>query len=228
VACAGHNLAPSQCRGRCETDSTRSRLSIGTSTPLSGRSVSATGCKRSTLSRMLVEPSPAATTGALPAQQRVGWQPSRFLADRAEGKCAFALAEQLGSIKAAAPELETTWPSPRKGFARHGLGQPARTRKRSAKGHRRRPPAHRPACHSQPGPGVCGAQPWRWQFTAARSAHRVAEDRLAVFTQREREVLPGGSAPGDRREAGDQQGDRPDPRQPRDGQARRPRPRPSS
>jgi hypothetical protein len=46
----------------------------------------------------------------------VGWQPSRFLSDRAEAERAFALAEQLG----------TTWPSLRKAFGRHGLGMPAR------------------------------------------------------------------------------------------------------
>jgi hypothetical protein len=46
---------------------------------------------------------PAATTsGALACQQRVGWQPSRFLSDRAKAERAFALAEQLGSVNAAA------------------------------------------------------------------------------------------------------------------------------
>jgi WhiB family redox-sensing transcriptional regulator len=63
----------------------------------------------------------------LPAlERRVGWQPSRFLTDRAEAEHAFALAEQLGSINAAAAELETTWPSLRKAFQRHGLGMPER------------------------------------------------------------------------------------------------------
>jgi hypothetical protein len=38
----------------------------------------------------------------------VGWQPSCFLSDRAEAERAFALAEQLGSINAAAAELGTT------------------------------------------------------------------------------------------------------------------------
>ena len=69
---------------------------------------------------------PAATSGALACQQRVGWQPSRFLADRAEAERAFALAEQLGSVNAAAAELGTTWPSLRKAFGRHGLGMPTR------------------------------------------------------------------------------------------------------
>jgi WhiB family redox-sensing transcriptional regulator len=59
-------------------------------------------------------------------ERRVGWQPSRFLADRAEAERAFALAEQLGSVNAAAAELGTTWPSLRKAFTRHGLGMPAR------------------------------------------------------------------------------------------------------
>jgi hypothetical protein len=39
---------------------------------------------------------------------------------------AYALAEQLGSVNAAAKELGTTWPSLRKAFARPGLGMPAR------------------------------------------------------------------------------------------------------
>jgi hypothetical protein len=57
---------------------------------------------------------------------RVGWQPSRFLADRAEAERAYGLAEQLGSVNAAAAELGTTWPSLRKAFTRHGLGMPTR------------------------------------------------------------------------------------------------------
>jgi hypothetical protein len=56
----------------------------------------------------------------------LGWQPSRFLADRAEAERAFQLAEQLGSVNAAAAELGTTWPSLRKAFTRHGLGMRAR------------------------------------------------------------------------------------------------------
>jgi hypothetical protein len=56
----------------------------------------------------------------------VGWQPSRFLTDRAEAERAFALAEQLGSVNAAATQLGTTWPSLRKAFQRHELGMPAR------------------------------------------------------------------------------------------------------
>jgi WhiB family redox-sensing transcriptional regulator len=59
-------------------------------------------------------------------ERRVGWQPSRFLSDRAEAERAFQLAEQLGSINAAAEELGTTWPSLRKAFTRHGLGMPVR------------------------------------------------------------------------------------------------------
>jgi hypothetical protein len=56
----------------------------------------------------------------------VGWQPSRFLNDRSEAQRAFALADQLGSVNAAATQLGTTWPSLRKAFTRHGLGMPAR------------------------------------------------------------------------------------------------------
>jgi WhiB family redox-sensing transcriptional regulator len=59
-------------------------------------------------------------------ERRHGWQPSRFLADRAEAERAFQLAERLGSVNAAAIELGTTWPSVRKAFTRHGLGMPAR------------------------------------------------------------------------------------------------------
>jgi hypothetical protein len=56
----------------------------------------------------------------------VGWQPSRFLTDRGEAERGFRLAEQLGSVNAAATLLGTTWPSLRKAFGRHGLGMPAR------------------------------------------------------------------------------------------------------
>jgi len=38
----------------------------------------------------------------------VGWQPSRFLTDRTEAERAFQLAEQLGSVNAAAEELGRT------------------------------------------------------------------------------------------------------------------------
>ena len=54
----------------------------------------------------------------------MGWQLSRFLTDQAEAERAYALAEQLGSVNAAA-QLGTTWPSLRKAFGRHGLGMPA-------------------------------------------------------------------------------------------------------
>jgi hypothetical protein len=57
---------------------------------------------------------------------QLGWQPSRFLTDRAEAERAFALAERLGSVSAAAVEQDTTWPSRRKAFTRHGLGMLAR------------------------------------------------------------------------------------------------------
>jgi WhiB family transcriptional regulator, redox-sensing transcriptional regulator len=67
----------------------------------------------------------AFTQWGLPApKQRVGWQPSRFLTDRAEAERAHALAERLGSVNAAAQQLGTTWPSLRKAFTRHGLGMP--------------------------------------------------------------------------------------------------------
>jgi hypothetical protein len=60
------------------------------------------------------------------ALQWVGWQPRRFLTNRAEAERAFQLAEQLGSVNAAASQLGTTWPSLRKAFTRHSLGMPTR------------------------------------------------------------------------------------------------------
>jgi hypothetical protein len=74
-------------------------------------------------------------------QSHLGWQPSRFLTDRAEAEHAFALAEQLGSVNAAAKELGTTWPSLRKAFGRHGLGMPT-------------PLPHRPIRPHQPVPAT--------------------------------------------------------------------------
>jgi hypothetical protein len=72
----------------------------------------------------------------------LGWQPSCFLSDRAEAERAYALAEQLGSVNAAAQQLGTTWPSLRKAFTRHGLGMPARkpeaVRQRAAEAARQR------------------------------------------------------------------------------------------
>jgi hypothetical protein len=68
-------------------------------------------------------------SGVGPGHDRhpLGWQPSRFLADRAEAERAFQLAERLGSVNgAAAADLGTTWPSLRKAFQRHGLWMPAR------------------------------------------------------------------------------------------------------
>jgi WhiB family redox-sensing transcriptional regulator len=55
---------------------------------------------------------------------KAGWQPSPFLADRAQAERAYRLAEHLGSVNAAAGELGTTWPTLRKAFGRHGLGMP--------------------------------------------------------------------------------------------------------
>jgi hypothetical protein len=98
--------------------------------------------------------------GLPPLERRVGWQPSRFLTDRAEAERAFALAEQLGSVNAAAHELGTTWPSLRKAFGRHGLGMPARNpevvRQRAIAVARQR--NGRPAL-PRPGPGLRSAQP---------------------------------------------------------------------
>jgi hypothetical protein len=80
----------------------------------------------------------------------LGWQPSRFLTNRAEAEHAYQLAERLGSINAAAAELGTTWPSLRKAFQRHGLGMPARNpqavrqRATAAASHRSGPPTAPP------------------------------------------------------------------------------------
>ncbi len=62
--------------------------------------------------------------GMAPPDPKPGWQPTPFLADRAEAERAFRLAERLGSVNAAAAELGTTWPSLRKAFTRHALGMP--------------------------------------------------------------------------------------------------------
>jgi hypothetical protein len=76
----------------------------------------------------------AFTAWGLPAQERrVGWQPSRFLTDRAEAQRAFALG--------------ATWPSLRKAFHRHGLGCRHATPRPSASGRSRRPAS---AAGSQP------------------------------------------------------------------------------
>jgi len=96
---------------------------------------------------MLIEPSPTPTSGALHAQQRVGWQPSRFLADRGEAERAFVLAERLGSVNAAAAELGTTWPSLRKPSPATGWACRPATPGRPPARHRRRPQAQRPASH---------------------------------------------------------------------------------
>jgi hypothetical protein len=57
-------------------------------------------------------------------QRKPTHPPSRFLADRGEAERAFRLAEELGSINAAAAQLGSTWPSLRKAFQRHELGMP--------------------------------------------------------------------------------------------------------
>jgi hypothetical protein len=56
----------------------------------------------------------------------LGWQPSRFLADRAKAEHAFQLAEQLGSVNAAAQQLGDHLAVAAQAFTRHGLGMPVR------------------------------------------------------------------------------------------------------
>jgi hypothetical protein len=69
----------------------------------------------------------------LPAlERRVGWQPSRFLADRSEAERAFQLAERLGSVNAAT-EFGPAWPSlgkpsPVTGWVSHPHPQAVRQR----------------------------------------------------------------------------------------------------
>jgi hypothetical protein len=88
----------------------------------------------------------------------VGWQPSRFLTDRAEAERAFQLAEHLGSVNAAAQQLGTSWPSLCKAFTRHGLGMPARNP--DAVRQRAMAAASRSVAQPAPDPGrgVCRAQ----------------------------------------------------------------------
>jgi hypothetical protein len=75
---------------------------------------------------MLVEPSPTPTSGALHASSEWAGSPAASWSTRGEAERAFQLAQQLGSVNAAAHQLGTTWPSLRKAFIRHGLGMPAR------------------------------------------------------------------------------------------------------
>ena len=107
----------------------RRRGNRGHSRPILGRGASegVRGKARSLTGHLGDWPEHPATHLVCPSRQsHLGWQPSRFLADRAEAERAFALAEQLGSVNAAATQLGTTWPSLRKAFTRHGLGMPAR------------------------------------------------------------------------------------------------------
>jgi hypothetical protein len=86
--------------------------------------------------------------GFPPLERRVGWQPSRFLADRAEAERAFQLAERLGSVNAAAAKLvppgrRCAKPSP--ATAWHARSKPPG---RPPARRRGRPQAQRPATPS--------------------------------------------------------------------------------
>jgi hypothetical protein len=105
--------------------------------PCWGSAVEAQAAGRSRIGEVAADCSTSAPTapahcrvrsrvGARARPHPLGWQPSRFLTDRVEAERAFQLAEQLGSVNAAATQLGTTWPSLRKAFGRHGLGMPAR------------------------------------------------------------------------------------------------------
>jgi hypothetical protein len=133
-------------------------------------------------------------------ERRVGWQPSRFLADRAEAERAFQLAQQLGSVNATATQLDTTWPSLRKAFIRHGLGMPAHNpeavRQRTIAGAPAPQRPTGPTDHAAAGRGVCGAQPGptpapaRQPTRAGRAATPLRGDRDAQLPHR-RGVQPG-------------------------------------
>jgi hypothetical protein len=68
----------------------------------------AASCSTSASDSTRSEPSAGAEWGRGHDRHPLGWQPSRFLADRAEAERAFALAERLGSVNAAAAELGAT------------------------------------------------------------------------------------------------------------------------
>ena len=117
--------------------------------------------------------SPTAPSGQgsqVPLYRPLGWQPNCFLLDRAEAERALALAEQLGSINAAAEELGTTWRRCAKPSTATASACLPPTTSRSPAGHRRLPPAHRQATYSRFGPGLHGpnpgAQPTRPTITA--------------------------------------------------------------
>jgi hypothetical protein len=107
----------------------------------------------------------AAITGPWHSMQRVGWQPSRFPANRAEAERAVALAEQLGRVNAAAAELGTTWPLLRKAFATALACQPRNphaVRQRTIAAARRRsgrPPSLDPVFVAL-NPGALPAREW--------------------------------------------------------------------
>src|SRR5215211_4935952 len=61
----------------------------------------------------------------MPSSKWAG-SPAASLRIGPEAERAFQLAEQLGSVNAAAIQLGTTWSALRKAFGRHGLGMPAR------------------------------------------------------------------------------------------------------
>ena len=58
-------------------------------------------------------------------ERRVGWQPSRFLTDRAEAEHAFTLAERSAASMRPPAALGNSWRSLRRTFTRCGLGTPA-------------------------------------------------------------------------------------------------------
>ena len=65
---------------------------------------------------------------------RSGLAAQPLLTDRAEAERAFAVAERLGSVNAAAAELGITWPSLRKAFTRPAWACRPATPRRSGSG----------------------------------------------------------------------------------------------
>jgi hypothetical protein len=150
----------------------RRRGNRGHSRPILGRGASG-GVRQSSLTKPGTSgdwPEYQASHLICPSRQsHLGWQPSRLLADRAEAERAFQLAEQLGSVNAAATQLDTTWPSLRK--ASSARTSACLTRCRSAAGGRRSSPAQRPAHRTTIGSDVLGAQPGA---LPARARHRLS------------------------------------------------------
>jgi hypothetical protein len=117
-------------------------------------------------------------------ERRVGWQPSRFLADRAEAERAYQLAERLGSINAAAADLGTIWASLSRAFTRHRLGMPAGIPRAVRQRHRRGLSGQRPVGHPV-------LDPCLWRSTMALPAREWSPIELYQWIRRDEEYAMG-------------------------------------